>query len=94
MAQGPCDGDGTDSEVLVSIVAERKVSDSETRKPDDGVVDPQPSVAIYTRLKLMPGMVTAVGVKRWIAVFLCVVLVISSTNGQDALNSLLDLLLI
>ena len=94
MAQGPCDGDTTDSEVLVSIVAERKVSDSETRKPDDGVVDLQPSVAIYTRLKLMPGMVTDVGWRRWIAVFICVALVVSSTDYRAAMSSLLDLLLI
>ncbi len=94
MAQGPCDGDTTDSEVLVSIVAERKVSDSGTRKPDGGVVDPQPSVAIYTRLNLLPGIVTAVPVRRWIAIFLCVALVVSSTDYRAAMNSLLDLLLI
>ena len=94
MAQGPCDGGTTDSEVLVSIVAERKLSDSETRKQDGGDVVPLPSVAISIRLKHVLGMVTAVGLRRWIAVFLCVALVVSSTNGQDAMNSLLDLLLI
>lgn len=94
MVPGPCDGLPTDSEVLVSIVEERKVSDSETRKQDGGDVVPQLSVAISTKLKLVPGMVTAVGLRRWIAVFLCVALVVSSTNGQDVMNSLLDLLLI